>query len=147
MFPSQDFREGQSQKTLAYGQALQYWSEKANPLIMGQPHLLVRCMQELSRVMEPYVAFSNNAFLEGVTSQEGYPKGQTQAPIPVETQAAPPEEPTEETVPAVASMEETAPTEEPDEELAASVALASGLTEEPDVPHAAQGERKGRGTL
>ena len=35
MFPSQDFREGQSQKTLAYVQALQYWAEKANPLMPG----------------------------------------------------------------------------------------------------------------
>ena len=30
MFPSQDFREEQSQKTLAYMQALKYWVEKAS---------------------------------------------------------------------------------------------------------------------
>ena len=30
MFPCQDIREGQSQKTLAYAQALQYWAEKSN---------------------------------------------------------------------------------------------------------------------
>ena len=31
MFPSQDFREGQSQKTLAYAQALQYLETQAAP--------------------------------------------------------------------------------------------------------------------
>ena len=40
MFLCQDFREGQSQKTLAYAQALQYCGEKANPLMPGQPCLL-----------------------------------------------------------------------------------------------------------
>ena len=35
MFPCQNFREGQTQKTLAYAQALQYWVEKANPLVPG----------------------------------------------------------------------------------------------------------------
>ena len=35
MFPSQDFREGQSEKTLAYAQTLQYWAEKANPTNAG----------------------------------------------------------------------------------------------------------------
>ena len=40
MFPCQDIRKGQSQKTVAYVQALQYWAEKANPLVPGCPHLL-----------------------------------------------------------------------------------------------------------
>ena len=44
MFPSQDFREGQSHKTLAYAQALQYWVEKVSPPIPDQPHLLARCV-------------------------------------------------------------------------------------------------------
>ena len=35
MFPSQYFREGQSQKTLAYAQGLQYWAEKANLSMPG----------------------------------------------------------------------------------------------------------------
>ena len=70
--PSQDFREGQSQKTLAYAQTLQYWAEKGNPPTPGRPHLLVRCVQELRKVMEPYVAFSDKASLEGATPQERY---------------------------------------------------------------------------
>ena len=35
MFPCWDIREGQSQKTAAYVQALQYWAEKANLLMPG----------------------------------------------------------------------------------------------------------------
>ena len=35
MFPCQDIREGQSQKTLAYAQALQYWAENSNLPMSG----------------------------------------------------------------------------------------------------------------
>ena len=73
MFPSQDFREGQSQKTLAYAHTLQYWAEKANLPMPGQPCLLARCVQELRQVMKPYVAFTDDAILEGATSQEELP--------------------------------------------------------------------------
>ena len=107
MFPSQDFREGQSQKTLAYAQALQYWVEKANPLTHSWPHLLVRCVQELRKVMEPYVAFSNDAI------QERSLEERTWAPIPVETQAVPTEEPTEELAPAEVSIEGASPQRSP----------------------------------
>ena len=114
--------------------------------------------------MEPYVAFSDDAILESTTPWERSPEGQTQAPIPVETQAAPTEEltmelapteisteeatpteePTKETAPAVASMEEAAPIEEPDEELATPMAMAGGQTEEPDVsPVWAEDKEKG----
>ena len=75
MFPSQDFMEGQSQKTLAYAQALKYWAEKPNPAMLGQPCLLARSVQELRKVMEPYVAFSDDAILEGATPQERSPEG------------------------------------------------------------------------
>ena len=154
MFPSQDFREGQSQKTLAYAQTLQYWVEKSNPPMPGWPCLLARCMQDLRKMMETYVAFSDDAILEGATPQEKSLEGWTQAPTPVETQEAPTEEPTEElapaevsteeatptkeptkeSAPAVASMEETAPKEEPNEEPATPMAMASGWTGEPEVP-------------
>ena len=86
--------------------------------------------------------------------RRGSPKKQTQAPIPVETEAAPIEEPTKEFTPAeilaedaapleeptkemasaVAPMEDAAPMEEPDEELATLMAITSGPTEEPSVP-------------
>ena len=51
-------------------QALQYWAGKGNRLMPGQPCLLARCVQELRRVREPYVAFSDDAILEGATPQE-----------------------------------------------------------------------------
>ena len=68
--------------------------------------------------MEPYVAFSNDAILEGATPQETSPEGQTWVPIPVETQAAPTEEPTKELAPAEVSTKEATPTEDPTKELA-----------------------------
>ena len=40
-FPCQDIREEQLEKTVAYVQALQYWVEKSNPPMPGQPCLLV----------------------------------------------------------------------------------------------------------
>ena len=39
--------------------------------------------------MEPYVTFTNDAILEDATPCEGFPEGQPQAPIPVETPVAP----------------------------------------------------------
>ena len=39
MFPCQDFREEQAQKTLAYVWALQYWVEKTNLPMPGQPQV------------------------------------------------------------------------------------------------------------
>ena len=116
--PCQDIREGQSQKTLAYAQALQYWMEKSNPLMPGQPCLLVRCVLELQRVMQPYVAFSNDAVLEGAKPQERSLEGQTQATIPVKTQLAPTKESAKELSPAEVPTEEPAPAEEPTEEAA-----------------------------
>ena len=90
--------------------------------------------------MEPYVAFSDDAVLEGATPQKRSLEGQTWKPIPVETQAAPTEEPhegaspcrsvyrgaipteepTEELDPVEVSMKEAASTEEPTEELASA---------------------------
>ena len=104
--------------------------------------------------MELYAAFSDDAILEDATPQERSLEGQTWAPIPVETQAAPTEELTDEPAPAEVSMEEAAPTEEPskelapaevsteeaapmeepNEELATLMAMVSGPAEEPDIP-------------
>ena len=42
--PCQDYREGPPQKTLAYAQALQYWTEKANLPGPGKRQLLARCV-------------------------------------------------------------------------------------------------------
>ena len=46
-FGSQDFHLTQPQKTLAYVKALQYWAEKAQPPIPGEPHHLVESVLEL----------------------------------------------------------------------------------------------------
>ena len=72
MFPCPNIREEQLEKTVAYVQALQYWAEKCDPPMLGQPHILVRCILELRRMMEPYVSFSNDAILDGVAPQEGF---------------------------------------------------------------------------
>ena len=101
----------------------------------------------IEEVIEPYVAFSNDAILQGATHQERSLEGQTWAPIPMETQVAPIEEPTKELAPAEVSMEEAAPMEEPNEELAAPTAMVSRPAEDPDMPpYATWGERKGGGT-
>ena len=113
MFHSQDIREAQLQKTLAYTQALQYWADKSNLLMPGQPCLLARCMLELRRVMEPYVAFSNKAVLEGATPQGRSLKVQAWATIPMKTQSAPTEKPTEVAAPTEEPTEVAAPLRSP----------------------------------
>ena len=60
----------------------QDWAEKSNVPMPGQPHLLVGCVLELRRAMEPYVAFSDDAILEGATPQERSLEGQTRALFP-----------------------------------------------------------------
>ena len=67
--------------------------------------------------MEPYVALSNNAILEGATPQERSLEGQTWATIPGKTQPAPIEDPAKELAPAEVPTEEAAPIEEPTEEV------------------------------
>ena len=46
-FGTQDFHLTQPQKTLAYAKTLQYWAEKAQPLIPGKPHHLVESILDL----------------------------------------------------------------------------------------------------
>ena len=59
-------------------------------------------------------------------------------------ETTPIEEPIKQTAPTVAPMEEATPMEEPDEELATPTAMASGPTEEPDVPPVTcEGKEKG----
>ena len=53
-FTSQDIRELQLEKTVAYAQALQFWAEKANLPTQGQPHLLVGSVLELRKEMKHY---------------------------------------------------------------------------------------------
>ena len=46
-FPCWDIQEGQLEKTVAYAQALQYWVEKSNLPMLGQPHLLAGSILKL----------------------------------------------------------------------------------------------------
>ena len=57
-FSSQDYRMKQTQKTLAYAKALQFWVEKAQPPQPSQPHQLAVCMHELRESMEPLTSFT-----------------------------------------------------------------------------------------
>ena len=52
--------------TLAYAQALQYWAEKANPLVSGEPCLLAMCIHELRWHMKRYTTFSDHDVFEGL---------------------------------------------------------------------------------
>ena len=118
MFPCWDVREGQSQKTVAYVQALHYWVEKANPPMSGQPHLLVRSILEVRKAMEPYMSFSDDAILDGATSQEGSLKDLTGVTIPrdalpASTGTSTKEEPAEEPVPMEVATKEAASTRKP----------------------------------
>ena len=118
MFPCQDIREGQSEKTVAYAQALQYWAEKANQPMPGQPHLLARCILELRRAMEPYIPFSDDAVLDGAASLEGSLEDLTRVTIPrnvplASTGTSTEEESAEEQAPTEVATEEAAPTGKP----------------------------------
>ena len=64
--------------------------------------------------MEPYVAFSDDAILEGAVPQERSLEGQIGAAIPRKNQLAPAEVPIEEAAP----TEELAPAKVPTEEVA-----------------------------
>ena len=140
-FPYQDYREGQMQKTIAYTQTLQYWAEKANPPLLGQPCLLVRCVQELRWEMKPYVTFTDGAILEGITPQQELLEGWTRESSQVETPLAPiPKEvkdtPAEELgVPPISQeADEPDTAEEPTDELAVSMATVRELAEGPHTP-------------
>ena len=49
----------QPQKTLAYTKALQYWVEKAQPPLLGEPHQMAESVLELWQAMEPITMFTN----------------------------------------------------------------------------------------
>ena len=62
-FSSQDYQCVQPQQTLAYMKALQYWVEKAQPLIPGEPFHLAESMLELRQAMELMVSFTGGEVL------------------------------------------------------------------------------------
>ena len=107
-FPCWNIREGQLEKTMAYIEALQYWAEKANLPMPGQPCLLARCILELREVMESYMSFSDDTSLDGATSLEGSLEDVTGVAIPRGPSPTSAGTPTEEE-----ATEEAAPTKKP----------------------------------
>ena len=55
-FGSRDYWLTQSHYTIAYTRVLQYWAEKAQPPIPGQPRCLAKSLMELQWAMEPLVS-------------------------------------------------------------------------------------------
>ena len=108
--------------------------------MLGQPHLLVRCVQELRWEMKPYVTFMDDAILEGATPQQELPEGWTRAPSPVETPLAPIPEELKDTqveklggLPISQESNEPDVAKEPTDEPAVSMATVGELAEEPDT--------------
>ena len=62
-FGGQDYDMKQTQKTLVYTKALQFWVEKAQLPMPGEPHQLVECVQELREAMEPLTMFTDKEVL------------------------------------------------------------------------------------
>ena len=129
------------QKTLVYAQALQYWAEKANLPMLGQPCLLVRCVQELRWEMKPYMTLIDDTILEGVTPQQELQEGQTRESGPVETLTTPIPKDVKDTqaeesgVPPISQKaNELDAAEEPTDELTILTATMGELAEEPDPP-------------
>ena len=85
MFPCWDIREEQLKKTIAYAQALQYWVEKSNLPMPGQPHLLVRCILELRERMEQHVSFLDVTVLDSVAPPKRFFKDWAKITVPGES--------------------------------------------------------------
>ena len=64
--PCQDYWMKQPWRTLAYAQALQYWTEKANLAVPNEPCCLAMCVHELRWHMKPYMTFIDHDIFEGL---------------------------------------------------------------------------------
>ena len=102
--------------------------------------------------MKPYMTFTDDTILEGVTPQQELPEGWTRESRPEETLPAPiPEEvkdskAEESGVPPISQeANELDAAEEPTDELAVSMANVGELAEEPDTPPCSRRwEKRGR---
>ena len=146
MFPCQDIREGQLQKTVSYMHAPHYWAEKPNLPMPDQPCLLVRCILKLRRTMEPYMSFSNDVILDGATSQEGSLEDLTGVTTPrnaplASTSTSTEEEPTEKPEPTEVTTKEAGTTREPLKRPTHLVVTISNPAEKPTAPQV-QGEEQ-----
>ena len=89
---------------MAYVQALQYWAEKSNLPMPGQPHLLVGSILELREMIEWYVSFFDDTVLDGVAQLEVFLEDGAETTVPGRTQLASTDTPIKE-----AAREEAAP--------------------------------------
>ena len=87
-YACQDIRESQLEKTVAYAQAHQFWAEKANLPIQGQPHLLAGSVLELREEMKCYVSFPDEAIFSGVALPEESLAMQSEETTPKNAQPA-----------------------------------------------------------
>ena len=62
--PYQNYWLKPPQKTLAYAQAFQYWVEKANLPVPGEPHHLAMSVHELRQCRRRYITFHDHNVFE-----------------------------------------------------------------------------------
>ena len=68
-YGTQNIHISQLQHTVAYARPLQYWTEEVYPPVPGQPHHLVRSVQELWQAMELLISFKEEeVFMTMVSS-------------------------------------------------------------------------------
>ena len=87
-FGSQDCWLVQPCQTLTYTRALQYWAEKAPPLIPTEPCHLVESVVELQQAMEPLVSFTEEEVLMAAA-----PSNWVEVSLPRLAEPAPPGHP------------------------------------------------------
>ena len=64
--PCQDVRIKPCQMTLTYARALQFWAEKVNLPVSGDPHSLARCVRELRWQVGRYITCNKQGILDGL---------------------------------------------------------------------------------
>ena len=83
--PLLGYQGGTVEEDCSHAQGLQYWAEKSNPPMPGQPCLLVQCILELQETMEQYVSFSDDTVLDGMAPPEGFFEDRAKITIPGES--------------------------------------------------------------
>ena len=81
-FTCWDIRELQWEKIVAYTKALQFWAQKANLPIEGQPCLLVGSVVELREEMKCYVSFTDEDIFSGMALPDESPITQPKEATP-----------------------------------------------------------------
>ena len=126
---------------VAYAQALQFWTEKANLPTQGQPHLLVGSIVELIEAMECYVSFPNDAVFSVVALPEESLTTQSEKTAPKSTHLVSTNSPIEEAAVKVAEKE-AAPIVRPPKEPSTSWTPNKKSTRRKHSPNWFSGWRK-----